>query len=79
MNPIEPMQPEEFRAIREMLGLTQAELGELLAIGPQVVYRKEAGKSFIDPPTALAMRGLLLELVTQLAKHKNCTIRKRTV
>lgn len=76
---VEPMDAAEFRDIRDVLNLTQGELAAILGIGRQAVYRKEHGDRAISPTTALAMRGLLLELVTQLAGHQSCTVRRRSV
>ena len=46
-----PLEPEEIRAIRERLGLTQMEAGELLGGGPRAFTKYEAG--IVKPAAAV--------------------------
>ncbi|MEH3121995.1 MAG: helix-turn-helix domain-containing protein [Sphingomonas phyllosphaerae] len=49
------MQPDELKAIRKALGLSQARLGEVLGLTGQFVGFMENGKAAIEPRTALAV------------------------
>ena len=57
--PAAPIEPEEIRAIRKRLGLSQAEAGKLLGGGPRAFTKYEAGT--VKP--AIPMRVLLRLLV----------------
>jgi DNA-binding transcriptional regulator YiaG len=61
---IEPnMTPEEFRASRQILGLTADGMAQALRLGKntgRTVRRWEAGESTISGPVALAVELLLL-------------------
>ena len=48
------MAPEEIRAIRKQLGLSQAEAGELLGGGPRAFTKYEAGA--VKPAAAVVTR-----------------------
>lgn len=51
------MEPEQFKAIREALGLTQRQLGEILGYVDRAhVSHMEKGSRRILPPVALVMR-----------------------
>lgn len=52
------MQPEQLKAIRKALGLTQAELAEQLGLSMNFVSMMERGDKPIEPRTELAMRYL---------------------
>ena len=62
------MTPADFKRFRRELGLTQAQLGRLLAIHPQTVYRREAGMRRIRVPEALLLRALMELTPTQRAE-----------
>lgn len=53
--------PEKIRAIRESFGLTQAQLEQLLGVGPKTVVRWERGTVFQSPPVDAILR--LIEAV----------------
>jgi DNA-binding XRE family transcriptional regulator len=53
------MTGRHVRKLREALGLTTAEMGELLAVTHQTIYRWEACTGAL-PPIGLAQRTLLL-------------------
>lgn len=50
------LQPEEIRALREGLGLTQAQFERLLGVGPKTVVRWEAGTIFQNHATDNLLR-----------------------
>jgi DNA-binding transcriptional regulator YiaG len=52
------MTPEEFRAIRASLGLSQAALARLLVRDTQTIFRYEKGEHPIPAVVARAMRAL---------------------
>ena len=52
------MTPEQFKKIREKLGLTQAELASILEVKTNTVYRWEAGILPISRIVELAVRSL---------------------
>jgi transcriptional regulator with XRE-family HTH domain len=56
-----PSTPDALRAMREELGLTQAELGEVLGVGRSTVSNRERGLVPIIPETVLALQKLLQE------------------
>lgn len=78
---IDPMDPAEFRTIRETLRLTKTALGVLLGMTYYGILRLEKGQRPINARTALAMRGLLLEHICQIdgGRWKDCTVRRRTI
>src|ERR1700730_15355503 len=55
----EPLSPDDIRRIRESLGLTQAEAGELLGGGPRAFTKYENGA--IKPAAAVVSLLRLLE------------------
>ncbi len=57
-----PMTKEQYRALRERLGLTQAELAEKLGIRMNSVWRRESGLSPILREAELALRWLAHKL-----------------
>jgi DNA-binding CsgD family transcriptional regulator/DNA-binding XRE family transcriptional regulator len=59
-----PVAPEELRAQRVALGLTQSELGVLLGLPPTTIARWECGSLRIGSPTLLR---LALERVSEAA------------
>ncbi len=61
------LQPGEIRAIREDLGLSQAEFEKLLGVGPKTVVRWERGTVFQNQST-----NALLQLVR--AEHNNAVL-----
>lgn len=52
------MTAAEFRAIREKLGLTQAQLAAVLGVRQEHISRCQTGKEPISPLIALAMRAI---------------------
>jgi DNA-binding transcriptional regulator YiaG len=52
------MEPEEVRAIRKRLGLTQAALAAKLGVQREAVARWEIGTRPVTGPVALAIRSL---------------------
>lgn len=52
------MSPEQFKAIRLDLGLSQARLGELLRVTDRTVRRWEGGFSGIEGPVEVCMEML---------------------
>lgn len=50
------LQPHEFRAAREALGLTQADLGKALESDTRTVQRWEAGERAVPGPVRVALR-----------------------
>lgn len=52
------LSPDEVRAIRARLGLTQVELEKLLGVGPKTVVRWERGTVFQSPPVDRLLRVL---------------------
>ena len=54
------MSPADYKALRETLGLTQAQLAERLGIARETVARREAGhpRNPITPEAALALDAL---------------------
>ena len=56
----ERMKPEQFKKIREKLGLTQAELASILDVKTNTVYRWEAGILPITRVVELAVKSLPL-------------------
>lgn len=52
------MSPEEYKAQRGKLGLTQAGLAALLGIPREAVVRREAGTQRITEEAAIALRAL---------------------
>ena len=52
------MSPQEFRAIREVLGISQTQMGERLGLGFQAVLNKEKGHVPIKKLEAETMRRL---------------------
>ena len=54
------MTPDEFTAMRETLGLTQARLGEILGLERRQISRIENGAA-IKPAYAMALRYLALQ------------------
>lgn len=53
------MTPADFRAARETLGLTQAQLAEALGMQRRQIIRLEAGETPIKPLHEYAVRWLL--------------------
>ncbi len=56
--------PTELRSLREKLGLTQAELAELLKIGAKTWTRWETGRQRPSQSLNLLLRGLQVGLLT---------------
>lgn len=54
----EAMQPDELKAIRKVLGLSQGRMGEALGLTGQFVGFMENGRAGIEKRTALAVRYL---------------------
>jgi DNA-binding XRE family transcriptional regulator len=54
------MQPDEMKAIRKRLGMTQADFGEAIGMSRKAVNEMEAGKAVIERRTELAVRYLEL-------------------
>ena len=52
------MNPNQYRAIRKSLGLTQTELGQKLGVSRDTIHRRETGDAPITPEAAMAMRKL---------------------
>lgn len=52
------MSPADYREHREKLGLTQAELAELLGLPRTAVVKREAGAQRITEEAAIALRAL---------------------
>ena len=52
------MSPEQYRAHREQLGLTQAGLAALLGVPREAIVRREAGTQRITEEAAIALRAL---------------------
>jgi len=52
------MTPAEYRARRDTLGLTQADLAKELGVSRETVNRRESGEQTIDLEAALAIRNL---------------------
>jgi transcriptional regulator with XRE-family HTH domain len=50
------MTPEEFKAERQRLGLTQAQLAKLIGLYPLTISKYERGDRAIPNPTAMLMR-----------------------
>jgi predicted RNase H-like HicB family nuclease len=55
------MTPEEFRALRKRLGLTQTKLGEALGVKWRAIQRYESGERNISDTVELLLRRLLEE------------------
>lgn len=53
-----PMTPEEFRAVRRTLGLTQAELAKALRVTSNTIARWEQGVHAIHPLAEIALMHL---------------------
>ena len=53
------MTTQELKEARQMLGLTQAEMGAAIGISGKQVYNLEAGKKPIQKQTELAVECLL--------------------
>jgi transcriptional regulator with XRE-family HTH domain len=53
------MTQQEFKDIRERLGLTQRGLGDLLGLDPQTISRLERGEHRIKETTAMALEKVL--------------------
>ena len=53
------MSPEEYKANREKLGLSQTALAQRLGVGRETVNRRESGVQKISEEAALAMLQLL--------------------
>jgi DNA-binding transcriptional regulator YiaG len=58
-----PMTPEEFRARRKALALTQQQLADLLGVTPQAIRNWESGRGHIRRVVDLAMKRLEAELI----------------
>jgi DNA-binding transcriptional regulator YiaG len=54
------MKPQELKKIREQLGLTQAQLAELVGIAPNSIARQERGEIGIREPLARLLRMIAL-------------------
>lgn len=52
------MSPEEYKALRGKLSLTQAELAARLGITRKTINRREAGEATITTEAELAIRSL---------------------
>lgn len=52
------MTPQELRAIRERLGLTQTQFADALGIAKNSVWRMENGRQIITERTAKQVRAL---------------------
>ena len=52
------MTPAEYRAHREKLGLTQAELAALLGVPRESISRRENGEQRITAEAVLALRAI---------------------
>lgn len=52
------MTPDEYKALREKLGLTQAGLAARLGVTRKTVNRREAGEATITTEAELAIRSL---------------------
>ena len=50
------MKPQELKKIRKQLGLTQAQLAELVGIAPNSIARQERGEIGIREPLAKLLR-----------------------
>lgn len=55
------MQPDEFKAIRKGLGLTQDQMAAELGLTPNFISMMEGGKKPIERRTELAARYLALK------------------
>ena len=55
------MTPEEFRAMRHALGLTQTEFGNELGLGMRAIRRYELGERKIPGPVILLARRIAAE------------------
>jgi DNA-binding XRE family transcriptional regulator len=53
------MTPQELKEARQMLGLTQTDMGAALGISGKQIYNLEAGKKPIQKQTELAVECLL--------------------
>lgn len=53
------MQPNDLKAARKAMGLTQADLAGLLGLTPQFIGMMERGEKAIEPRTVLAVRYLM--------------------
>ena len=49
--------PEQYRAIRLKLGLTQVALAEILCVAEATISRRENGKETITRETSMALEG----------------------
>lgn len=54
------MTPAEFRAARESLGLTQAQLAQAMGYGSQTRISEIESRAEVPPQTALLMRAFVL-------------------
>lgn len=54
------MSPAEYRAHREKLGLTQAQLAQVLGLPRTAIVKREANRQRITIEAEMAMRSLLL-------------------
>ena len=54
------MTPAQFRAHREALGLTQAQLAQAMGYGSQTRISEIEGRADVPPQTALLMRAFAL-------------------
>ena len=52
------MEPSKYKAARERLGLTQAQLAERLGVTRKTINRREAGEATITTEAELAIRSL---------------------
>ena len=55
-----PMQPDELKAFRKALGLTQEEMGNAIGMSRKLIVEMEAGRAPIEQRTALALHHLAL-------------------
>lgn len=70
------MRPKELRAIRDQMGLTQAEFAERLRIARNTVARMERSLQAITPPMELLIRYVAREAGVDIASDQKRSRRK---
>lgn len=64
------MTPDDLKAVRNALGLTQAELGEVLGVSRKLINDLETREGLIDWRTSLAVRQLYNENARLFSSHE---------
>jgi DNA-binding XRE family transcriptional regulator len=64
------MTPEEYRAARKDLSLTQASLAEMLGVTRKTVNSREAGTAPITAESAIAIRAIIQQEKNKIRNGK---------